>query len=279
MAGCQRFPVHWGGDPMSTYEAMVETLRGSLSLGTSGFGYWVYDIGGFEGKLDPGLYKGWFAFGSLSSHSRLHGSGSYRVPWIIDTSGSYDPILHHFISLKLSLMPYLYGAAISTHCTGTPMMHPLFFEFPEDRTSWTIDEVYILGVNLYVAPVFSNSDLDPMGSGGYSPAGSSFAPEASGKKTEAKGRQSTMNEKASVQVYIPPGDWFSLLTGQFLTGVSWSIQHHTYDSLPLLLCPGCAIALSGGVPIDFYFNENGTWKLRDLDQTKIKEQAWSSDGE
>ncbi|KXN92522.1 Alpha-xylosidase [Leucoagaricus sp. SymC.cos] len=186
MAGCQRFPVHWGGDPMSTYEAMVETLRGSLSLGTSGFGYWVYDIGGFEGKLDPGLYKGWFAFGSLSSHSRLHGSGSYRVPWIIDTSGSCDPILRHFISLKLSLMPYLYGAAISTHRTGTPMMRPLFFEFPEDRTSWTIDEAYMLGINLYVAPVFSDSDLDPMGSGGYSPAGSSFAPEASGKKTEAK---------------------------------------------------------------------------------------------
>ncbi|KXN84857.1 Alpha-xylosidase [Leucoagaricus sp. SymC.cos] len=263
MAGCQRFPVHWGGDPMST----------------SGFGYWAHDIGGFEGKPDPGLYKGWFAFGSLSSHSRLHGSGSYRVPWIIDTSGSCDPILRHFISLKLSLMPYLYGAAISTHRTGTPMMRPLFFEFPEDRTSWTIDEAYMLGVNLYVAPVFSDSDLDPMGSGGYSPAGSSFAPEASGKKTEAEGRQSTTNEKASVQVYIPPGDWFSLLTGQFLTGALWSIQHHTYDFLPLLLCPGCAIALSGSVPIDFYFNENSAWKLRDLDQTKIEERAWSSDGE
>ncbi len=97
-AGCQRFPVHWGGDPMSTYEAMAESLRGGLSLGVSGFGYWARefccsskhslysilffytdDIGGFEGKPDPGLYKRWFAFGALSSHSRLHGSGSYRV--------------------------------------------------------------------------------------------------------------------------------------------------------------------------------------------------------
>ena len=78
-AGGQRFPVHWGGDPMSTFEAMAETLRGGMSLGLCGFGYWAHDIGGFEGTPDPALYKRWFAFGALSSHSRLHGSGSYRV--------------------------------------------------------------------------------------------------------------------------------------------------------------------------------------------------------
>lgn len=78
-AGCQRFPVHWGGDPYSTFEAMAETLRGGLSLALSGFGYWAHDIGGFEGKPDPGLFKRWIAFGLLSSHSRLHGSGSFRV--------------------------------------------------------------------------------------------------------------------------------------------------------------------------------------------------------
>lgn len=78
-AGGQRFPVHWGGDPMSTYEAMAETLRGGLSLGLCGFGYWAHDIGGFEGKPDPGLFKRWIAFGCMSSHSRLHGSGSFRV--------------------------------------------------------------------------------------------------------------------------------------------------------------------------------------------------------
>lgn len=82
-AGGQRFPVHWGGDPMSTFEAMAETLRGGLSLGLSGFGYWAHDIGGFEGKPEPGLFKRWIAFGCLSSHTRLHGSGSSRVS-IID---------------------------------------------------------------------------------------------------------------------------------------------------------------------------------------------------
>ncbi|KAF5353216.1 hypothetical protein D9756_008052 [Leucocoprinus leucothites] len=277
-AGCQRFPVHWGGDPMSTYEAMAETLRGGLSLGTSGFGYWAHDIGGFEGKPDPGLYKRWFAFGSLSSHSRLHGSGSYRVPWIIDPSGSSDTILRQFVSLKLSLMPYLYATAISTHQTGTPMMRPLFFEFPEDRNSWTIDEAYMLGENLYVAPVFSGSDADLVGSGGYSAAGSSFAPEdPTATKGDEKG--SAGNEKASVQVYIPPGDWFSILTGEFFTGPSWSVQHHGYDSIPLLLRPGRAIALSAGAPTDSYFDERGVWKLRDLNETSGDERAWRGDGE
>lgn len=78
-AGCQQFPVHWGGDPYSTFEAMAETLRGGLSLALSGFGYWAHDIGGFEGKPDPTLFKRWIGFGLLSSHSRLHGSSSFRV--------------------------------------------------------------------------------------------------------------------------------------------------------------------------------------------------------
>lgn len=82
--GSQQFPVHWGGDCESTFEAMAETLRGGLSLGLSGFAFWAHDIGGFEGLPDPALYKRWVQFGLLGSHSRLHGSSSYRVPWVYD---------------------------------------------------------------------------------------------------------------------------------------------------------------------------------------------------
>ncbi|MDR3020084.1 MAG: alpha-xylosidase, partial [Treponema sp.] len=81
--GCQKFPLHWGGDCESTFEAMAETLRGGLSLGLSGFGFWSHDIGGFEGIPNAALFKRWLAFGLLSSHSRLHGSHSYRVPWSV----------------------------------------------------------------------------------------------------------------------------------------------------------------------------------------------------
>lgn len=180
-------------------------------------------------------------------------------------------------------MPYLYATAITAHTTGTPMMRPLFFEFPEDKTSWTIDEAYMLGENLYVAPVFSGSDSDSIDSGGYSAAGSSFAPENSTNDTQTGSSEKDKTQQgdtpASVQVYIPPGDWFSLLTGDFYTGPSWSTQRHSYSSIPLLLRPGRAIVLSGGAPVDFYFDASGAWKLRELDEVKEEERARKGDGE
>ena len=105
-AGSQQFPVHWGGDSESTFEAMGENLRGGLSLGMSGFGYWSHDIGGFEGTPEPALFKRWIAFGLLSSHSRLHGNASYRVPWLLDEEAVH--VLRMFTKLKARLMPYLY---------------------------------------------------------------------------------------------------------------------------------------------------------------------------
>ncbi|KAF8064081.1 family 31 glycoside hydrolase [Lyophyllum atratum] len=209
-AGGQRFPVHWGGDPMSTFEAMAETLRGGLSLGLCGFGYWAHDIGGFEGTPDPSLYKRWFAFGSLSSHSRLHGSGSYRVPWLIDESGEADAVLKKFMDLKLSLMPYLYSTAIATHKTGLAMMRPLFVEFPEDPFVWNVDTQYMLGENLMVVPIF--------------------------------------NAEGTVQYYVPKGTWYGVLDGKLRQGPSFVTETHDFFSLPLLLRPGSAVLICEDVP-------------------------------
>ncbi|KPV48368.1 alpha-glucosidase, partial [Kouleothrix aurantiaca] len=108
-AGGQQFPVHWGGDCQSTFEAMAESLRGGLSLGLSGFGFWSHDIGGFEGMPPAALYKRWVAFGLMSSHSRLHGSSSYRVPWLFDEEAV--DVLRTFTNLKCRLMPYLCAQA------------------------------------------------------------------------------------------------------------------------------------------------------------------------
>ncbi|KZV69553.1 glycoside hydrolase family 31 protein [Peniophora sp. CONT] len=202
-AGGQRFPVHWGGDPMSTFEAMAETLRGGMSLGLCGFGYWAHDIGGFEGTPDPALYKRWFAFGALSSHSRLHGSGSYRVPWVIDPSGEADAVLRKFMHLKHSLMPYIYSVALKTHATGVPMMRPLFVEFPSDPTVWNIDTQYMLGPSLLVAPVFT--------------------------------------ESGEVQFYIPAGRWYGLIDGLPRDGPGYFTETHDFLSMPLLLRPDAAI--------------------------------------
>lgn len=222
-AGGQQLPVHWGGDCCSTFEAMAETLRGGLSLALSGFGYWSHDIGGFEGTPDPAVFKRWLAFGLLSSHSRLHGSGSVRVPWAFDDEAV--DLTRMFTQLKLSLMPYLARVAGEAHTAGTPMMRPMLLEFPADRAAVSLDTQYMLGDALLVAPVFS-----------------------AGGDTE---------------YYVPAGTWTHLLTGAQVTGPRWIAERHALDSLPLLVRPGTVLPVgartdrpdydyAGGVRLDLY---------------------------
>jgi len=134
---------------------MAESLRGGLSLAMSGFGFWSHDIGGFESTSPAGVYKRWIAFGLLSSHSRLHGNASYRVPWLYDEEAV--DVLRHFTRLKCRLMPYLMQAAVEAHRTGVPMMRAMVLEFPGDPTCRTLDRQYMLGGSLLVAPVFHES--------------------------------------------------------------------------------------------------------------------------
>ena len=139
---------------------MAETLRGGLSLAVSGFGYWAHDIGGFEGLPEPSLYKRWVQFGLLSSHSRLHGSSSYRVPWIFEEShpGEGDKcsaVLRQAVKRKTGLMPYILRAALEVNHKGTPIMRPMFLEFPDDFNAWGLDTQYMFGGDLLVAPVLS----------------------------------------------------------------------------------------------------------------------------
>lgn len=151
-ACCQKFPVHWGGDCWATYESMAESLRGGLSLCMSGFGFWSHDIGGFESTATADIYKRWAAFGLLSTHSRLHGSSSYRVPWLFDEEAV--EVLRYFTHLKCSLMPYLYNQAYDTVQTGYPMMRSMIMEFNEPACKY-LDTQYMLGEALMVAPIFN----------------------------------------------------------------------------------------------------------------------------
>jgi len=203
-AGGQQFPVHWGGDSESTFASMAETLRGGLSLAMSGFAYWSHDIGGFEGTPDAEVFKRWVAFGMLSSHSRFHGSGSYRVPWLFDEEAV--EVTRVFSRLKLSLMPYLAAAAVAAQERGTPLMRPMVLAFPEDPACATIDTQYMLGPDLLVAPVFSAS--------------------------------------GDVAVYLPEGTWTHLLTHETVTGPRWVRENHGPLSLPLYVRPGAVIARS-----------------------------------
>ena len=141
--GSQQFPVHWGGDCSATYDSMAETLRGGLSLCLSGFGFWSHDISGFERTAPPDIYKRWSAFGLLSTHSRLHGSDSYRVPWLFDEEAV--DVLRFFTKLKCSLMPYMFGAAVDASRKGIPVMRAMVLEFADDPTCSFLDRQYMLG--------------------------------------------------------------------------------------------------------------------------------------
>ncbi|WP_243064437.1 alpha-xylosidase [Humibacter sp. RRB41] len=202
-AGCQQYPVHWGGDSDSSFASMAESLRGGLSLAMSGFGYWSHDIGGFEGTPDPGLFKRWLAFGLLSSHSRLHGSDSVRVPWAFDEESVV--IAREFTKLKMRLMPYLAHSASQASTEGTPMMRPMVLEFPDDRGGYDADCQYMLGDALLVAPIFTAD--------------------------------------GSVQYYLPEGRWTSLLDASVQDGYRWVAESHGYHSLPLRVRPGTVLPL------------------------------------
>ena len=156
-AGCQKFPVHWGGDCHSDYPSMEQTIRGGLSLMLSGFSYWSHDIGGFEDKSTPDVYKRWSAFGLLSSHSRLHGSTSYRVPWNYDDESV--EVLRHYVELKKSLLPYINEARKEAEDSGLPVMRPMILEFQSDPVCAFLDRQYMLGKNILVAPVFDKEGI------------------------------------------------------------------------------------------------------------------------
>lgn len=201
--GGQKFPVHWGGDCWSDYESMEESLRGGLSLLMSGFGFWAHDIGGFEHTSTADVYKRWVAFGLLSSHSRLHGSSSYRVPWLYDEEAV--DVVRTFTRLKAKLMPYLYKTSIDTSRSGVPTMRSMVLEYTEDKNCSYLDKQYMLGDNLLVAPVF--------------------------------------NEESIGSFYLPKGTWTDFFTGETVEGGTWIEKEYDYLHLPLMARANSIIAV------------------------------------
>ena len=220
--GGQQFPAHWGGDCSATYSSMAETLRGGLSLSCGGFGFWSHDISGFEQTATPDIYKRWCQFGLLSSHSRLHGSDSYRVPWVFDEEACV--VLKEMVELKCRLMPYLYQQAVYASETGIPMLRPMFMEYPKDRTCLTLDLQYMMGDSLLVAPVFK--------------------------------------ENGEADYYVPEGKWYNLLTDEVKEGGRWYSDTFDYHTMPLLVAPGKILALgSCCTKPDYEFAEGVTLAL------------------
>ncbi|HZT22091.1 MAG TPA: TIM-barrel domain-containing protein [Verrucomicrobiae bacterium] len=197
-AGSQRYPVHWGGDAESTDDGMAAELRGGLSLGLSGFSFWSHDIGGFTANsvqaMDKDLFARWLAFGMLSSHSRCHGEAP-KEPWhygqaFMDKFRTID-------DLKYCLMPYVYAQARDCSEDGLPMVRALFVEYPDDPGSWLVDDEYLFGSQMLVAPLMHE---------------------------HATGRA----------VYLPPGTWIDYQTGKAYPGGWQNIEAGPIPALILV---------------------------------------------
>jgi alpha-D-xyloside xylohydrolase len=152
-AGSQRYPLHWGGDAESTNNGMQSELRGGLSFGLSGFAFWSHDIGGFIEKTPEDLYRRWLPFGMLTSHSRCHGTPP-KEPW--EYGKGFNDYFRSVVELKYRLMPYIYAQAKQCTESGLPMVRALFVEYPDDPGAWLIDNQYLFGSDLLVAPLFEN---------------------------------------------------------------------------------------------------------------------------
>ncbi|MCF8358308.1 MAG: alpha-xylosidase [Prolixibacteraceae bacterium] len=150
-AGSQRYPVHWGGDPACTNTSMSASLRGGLSMGLSGFTFWSHDIGGFVEAAPEDLYARWTPFGMLTSHTRSHGTPPTE-PW--EYSNDFLNGFRDAANMRYQLMPYIYAQAKHASENGLPMLRALFVEYPDDPGAWLIDDEYLFGSDILVAPLF-----------------------------------------------------------------------------------------------------------------------------
>ena len=182
-AGSQRYPLHWGGDAATTNSAMSATLRGGLSLGLSGFSFWSHDVGGFVTKSPEALYRRWTPFGMLTSHVRSHGEPPTE-PW--EYSKDFLEDFRKADNMRYELMPYIYAQAKESSEQGLPMLRALFVEYPDDPGSWLVDNEYLFGSSMLVAPLFE--------------------------------------EETARDVYLPPGTWVDYQTHKTYSGGWHSIE-------------------------------------------------------
>ena len=153
-AGSQRYPLHWGGDAATTNTGLLGTLRAGLSFGLSGFSFWSHDMGGFVKATPEDLYCRWIPFGFLTSHTRAHGAPPTE-PWLYDSKRVQD-VFRKSAEMKYRLMPYVYAQAKECTEKGLPMLRALFVEFSDDPGAWKVDDEYLFGSQILVAPLLES---------------------------------------------------------------------------------------------------------------------------
>ena len=208
-AGCQRYPLHWGGDSASSWDGLAGSLKGGLHFGLSGFAFWSHDVPGFHSipdfmnsPLDEQVYVRWTQFGVFSSHMRYHGTCK-REPWHYP---AIAPIVKRWWKLRYKLIPYIIEQSELACKSGYPMVRALLFHHPHDRQVWHIDDEYYFGTDFLVCPV--------------------------------------INSQNRRDIYLPEGLWVNFFTGERLQGARWYYDMEVpLDQMPVFVRPGAMIKL------------------------------------
>lgn len=208
-AGCQRYPLHWGGDSQSSWDGMAGDLKGGLHFGLSGFSFWSHDVPGFHSTpdfmnspIDEDVYVRWTQFGVFTSHMRYHGTCK-REPWEYP---AIAPIIKRWWHLRYRLIPYIYRQGELTTHSGYPMIQALIIHHPQDRTAWHIDDEYYFGREFLVAPI--------------------------------------MNSRNKRDIYLPDGVWVNFFTGERYEGGRWIRNYECpLDLMPVFVRPGAKIEM------------------------------------
>ncbi|MBQ2343992.1 MAG: alpha-xylosidase [Prevotella sp.] len=208
-AGCQRFPLHWGGDSASSWDGMAGSLKGGLHFGLSGFAFWSHDVPGFHSipdfmnsPINPQVYVRWTQFGVFTSHIRYHGTCK-REPWHYP---EIAPIIKRWWKLRYRLIPYIIQQSEMACQSGLPIVQALIFHHPNDRQCWHIDDEYYFGNEFLVCPV--------------------------------------MNDKGIRDIYLPDGEWINFFTGERMEGGKWYDAVKTpLDLMPVFVHPNATIPI------------------------------------
>ncbi len=208
-AGCQRFPLHWGGDSASSWDGMAGSLKGGLHFGLSGFAFWSHDVPGFHSipdfmnsPINPQVYVRWTQFGVFTSHIRYHGTCK-REPWHYP---EIAPIIKRWWKLRYRLIPYIIQQSEMACQSGWPIVQALIIHHPDDRQCWHIDDEYYFGNEFLVCPV--------------------------------------MNDKGIRDIYLPDGEWINFFTGERMEGGKWYDAVKTpLDLMPVFVHPNATIPI------------------------------------
>ena len=208
-AGCQRYPLHWGGDSACSWDGLAGSLKGGLQLGLSGFAFWSHDVPGFHGVpnfmnsvLPEDIYVRWTQFGVFSSHLRYHGSHK-REPWHYP---NIAPIIRKWLKLRYQLIPYILEQSKKAIKTGFPVLRALILHHPNDKTCRQIDDQYYFGDNMLVAPV--------------------------------------MNSENTRDIYLPEGTWVHFFSKEVFEGERWLKNVEVpLDEMPVFVKQGAEIPM------------------------------------